>query len=194
MMHGGVYARRAACTALLPCTLGTGADLRRYGHFASRQHGLAAHARVATERHPALVRKIYVQSVDCVRFSAVRWSTSLGDTGADPCRRGRTRWVMSGGKEVNMAGRSSRANEAARSASSQRRTERGSDDEQVRLSLKVNSDVADVFKGYADRYGVTVTEAVRRAATALKFVDETQGRGATVAVKDGETITEVRFM
>ena len=93
-----------------------------------------------------------------------------------------------------MAGRSSRANEAARSASSQRRTERGSDDEQVRLSLKVNSDVADVFKGYADRYGVTVTEAVRRAATALKFVDETQGRGATVAVKDGETITEVRFM
>ena len=57
-------------------------------------------------------------------------------------------------------------------------------DRLVRLSVNLNPDAADVLKEYANRKGVSITEAVRRAIGVLKFVDETQNRGASVTVSD----------
>lgn len=57
-------------------------------------------------------------------------------------------------------------------------------DRLVRLSVNLSPDAADVLKEYAKRKGVSITEAVRRAIGVLKFLDETQNRGASVTVSD----------
>nr|ANY57909.1 CopG transcriptional regulator [uncultured bacterium] len=67
--------------------------------------------------------------------------------------------------------------------------------EQVRLSLNVNQDVARVLKSYAEREGVSITEAARRAVSVFKYVDETQQRGGSIAVRNADsTLTEIRFL
>ncbi|MEV6624892.1 hypothetical protein AB0M83_22115 [Amycolatopsis sp. NPDC051106] len=68
-------------------------------------------------------------------------------------------------------------------------------DPQVRLNLALAPAVAKVLKDYAARNGVTVTEAVRRAAslldmysTEVEHVDD-----ADLAVAKKNTIRRVRF-
>lgn len=67
-------------------------------------------------------------------------------------------------------------------------------DRLVRLSVNLSPEIADVLKEYAQRKGVSVTEAVRRAVTVLQFVDETQDRGASVVVNDEGAMKEIVFL
>jgi hypothetical protein len=60
--------------------------------------------------------------------------------------------------------------------------------------VNLSPEIADVLKEYAQRKGVSVTEAVRRAVTVLQFVDETQDRGASVVVNDEGAMKEIVFL
>lgn len=61
----------------------------------------------------------------------------------------------------------------------------------VRLSVNLNVESAATVKEYAERKGITVTEAIRRAIGALHFLDETQAAGASVIVRRGKEQKEV---
>lgn len=63
----------------------------------------------------------------------------------------------------------------------------------VRLSVNLSPTVFGVLKGYAQRNGVTVTEAVRTAISILKYVDDAQRRGATINVDENGKLKEVHF-
>ena len=64
----------------------------------------------------------------------------------------------------------------------------------VRLSVNLSPTTFDELKEYADRKGVSVTEAVRRAISVLKYVDDAQGRGASLNIEERGTLKEVQFM
>jgi hypothetical protein len=64
----------------------------------------------------------------------------------------------------------------------------------VRLSVNLNPDVADDLKQYAGRKGISITEAVRRAITVLTFVDDAQGRGASLHLEEGGALKEILFL
>jgi hypothetical protein len=72
----------------------------------------------------------------------------------------------------------------------------GEDDAQDRGRLSANLGTAGMgeLKEYADRKGVSLTEAVRRALALLKYIDEVQGRGASVNIEENGKLKEVRFM
>ena len=61
----------------------------------------------------------------------------------------------------------------------------------VRLSINLNPESADILREYANRKGISVTEAVRRAIGALSFLDESQSKGASVLIRDGPDTKEV---
>lgn len=67
-------------------------------------------------------------------------------------------------------------------------------DQLVRLSVNLSPLVADTLKGYAGRKGVSVTEAVRRAISILKYVDDAQARGASLNIEEGGILKEVQFL
>jgi hypothetical protein len=46
----------------------------------------------------------------------------------------------------------------------------------IRLSVNLSPEVFGELKSYANRKGITVTEAVRHAISDLKFVDEAENR------------------
>jgi hypothetical protein len=64
----------------------------------------------------------------------------------------------------------------------------------VRLSVNLSPAVFGELKTYADRKGVSVTEAVRRAISVLKYVDEAQDRGASLNIEEHGKLKEVQFM
>ena len=64
----------------------------------------------------------------------------------------------------------------------------------VRLSVNLSPAVFNELKGYADRKGVSVTEAVRRAISVLKYVDDAQDRGATLNIEVHGNLKEIQFM
>jgi hypothetical protein len=64
----------------------------------------------------------------------------------------------------------------------------------VRLSVNLSPVVFGELKDYADRKGVSVTEAVRRAISVLKYVDDAQGRGASLNIEEDGKLKEVQFM
>jgi hypothetical protein len=64
----------------------------------------------------------------------------------------------------------------------------------VRLSVNLSPVVFSELKIYADRKGVSVTEAVRRAISVLKYVDEAQDRGASLNIEEHGSMKEIQFM
>lgn len=64
----------------------------------------------------------------------------------------------------------------------------------VRLSVNLRPDVAADLKDYAERKGVSITEAVRRAIVILKFVDDARDRGAAFNVEENGSLKEVLFI
>lgn len=64
----------------------------------------------------------------------------------------------------------------------------------VRLSVNLSPTVFGELKDYADRKGVSVTEAVRRAVSVLKYVDDAQDRGASLNIEENGHLKEVQFM
>jgi hypothetical protein len=66
--------------------------------------------------------------------------------------------------------------------------------QKVRLSVNLSPTVAGVLNAYADRKGISVTEAIRRAISILKYVDDAQGRGASLNIEEAGTLKEVQFL
>jgi hypothetical protein len=64
----------------------------------------------------------------------------------------------------------------------------------VRLSVNLSPAVFDEVKSYADHKGVSVTEAVRRAISVLKYVSEAQDRGASLNIEENGSLKEIQFM
>ena len=64
----------------------------------------------------------------------------------------------------------------------------------VRLSVNLSPTVFVELKSYADRKGVSVTEAVRRAVSVLTYVDEAQDRGASLNIEENGKLKEIQFM
>jgi hypothetical protein len=63
-----------------------------------------------------------------------------------------------------------------------------------RLSVNVASDVADAINTLQNKHGWTISDVIRRAVTAYKFIDdETQNNGKILIERNG-TIREVHFV
>ena len=69
-----------------------------------------------------------------------------------------------------------------------------SPDRLVRLSVNLGPEVADSLKDYANRKGVSITEAVRRAIAVLGFIDDAQTRGASLQVEENGVRKEIVFL
>jgi hypothetical protein len=67
-------------------------------------------------------------------------------------------------------------------------------DRMIRLAVNLGPEAVDVLRKYANRKGVSVTEAVRRAIALLSFVDDAQRRGASINVEENGTLKEVMFL
>lgn len=65
-----------------------------------------------------------------------------------------------------------------------RQRARGTDDppESSRLQVVLAGDTMAALRDLADRRGITVSEAVRRAISAWEFIEEQRDRGAELAV------------
>jgi len=64
----------------------------------------------------------------------------------------------------------------------------------VRLSVNLSPTVLDELKGYADKNGITVTEAVRHAISVLKFVDQAQADRTPLYIEEHGKLRKVQFM
>jgi len=64
-----------------------------------------------------------------------------------------------------------------------------------RLSVNVADDVADAIGILRERHGWSITEVIRRAVSALKFIDDevTKDGGRILVERDG-TVREVMFL
>ena len=63
-----------------------------------------------------------------------------------------------------------------------------------RLSVNLTSEVADELKEYAERKGISITEAVRRAISVLTFVAAAQDRKAILNLEENGSLKEVIFV
>jgi hypothetical protein len=63
----------------------------------------------------------------------------------------------------------------------------------VRLNVNLNTETADALRELADERGISVTEAVRRAISLYKYIeDETHdGRRIQVADRTGKMVSEL---
>ncbi|MHD0301845.1 ribbon-helix-helix protein, CopG family [Rhodococcus erythropolis] len=57
----------------------------------------------------------------------------------------------------------------------------------IRLSVNMNNETADALREIAEHYGVSVTEAVRRAVSVAYFVEHETWEGNTVQIEDPKT-------
>lgn len=64
---------------------------------------------------------------------------------------------------------------------------------QTRLNININSQTAKVLRDYADKHGVSVTEAVRRLIGVGTIIDQAQQDGKDVVLKDGEATERLVF-
>ena len=64
----------------------------------------------------------------------------------------------------------------------------------VRLSVNLSPTVLGELKEYAEKNGITVTEAVRHAISVLKFVNEAKARRAPLYIEEHGKLREVQFM
>lgn len=63
-----------------------------------------------------------------------------------------------------------------------------------RLSVNVALDVADAIESLAARHNTTITDVIRRAVSAYKFIDDEVAAGGKILVERGGTIREVQFL
>lgn len=66
----------------------------------------------------------------------------------------------------------------------------------VRLSVNMNQDTAEALKEIADEAGISLTEAVRRAISVYKFVEDEidKGRHVQTADEKGGNVRELVLM
>jgi hypothetical protein len=63
----------------------------------------------------------------------------------------------------------------------------------VRVSVNLSPAALDYLRSYADKNGITVTEAVRHAIGVLKFLDEGKANGARFYREEDKRLREVEF-
>lgn len=63
---------------------------------------------------------------------------------------------------------------------------KGSNDQIVRLNVNLNAETADALKEIAEQRGISFTEAVRRAISVYKFIDEETQEGHRIQTVDPE--------
>lgn len=56
----------------------------------------------------------------------------------------------------------------------------------VRLNVNLNKETAAALKEIAEKQGISLTEAVRRAIALLKFIDEEQAEGRKIQTMEGD--------
>lgn len=64
---------------------------------------------------------------------------------------------------------------------------------QSRLNVNINKQTADALKDYADRNGVSVTEAVRRLVAVGDFIAKAQDEGRQVLLRHNDETERVVF-
>lgn len=65
-------------------------------------------------------------------------------------------------------------------------SERSNNSNFVRLSVNLSHETADTFKTLAERKGLSFTEAIRRAITIWKFVEDQLSQGHELAVVEAD--------
>ncbi|MBT2565093.1 CopG family transcriptional regulator [Arthrobacter sp. ISL-85] len=70
------------------------------------------------------------------------------------------------------------------------------DQELVRLSVNLNKETADALKEMAKEHGISFTEAVRRAISVYKFIDDEvhEGRKVHTLDADNKNVRELVLM
>jgi hypothetical protein len=64
---------------------------------------------------------------------------------------------------------------------------------QTRLNVNINSQTSAALRNYADRYEVSVTEALRRLVGVGDFIAKAQDEGKQVLFRQGSETERVRF-
>lgn len=74
-----------------------------------------------------------------------------------------------------------------------RTTRRQSAEKIVRLNVNLNNETAEALKALADERGISVTEAVRRAISVYKYIEDEVSAGHKVQIADkvNKTVTEL---
>jgi hypothetical protein len=85
---------------------------------------------------------------------------------------------------------------ATTNATTSTKTSTTTDSVFVRLNVNLNKETAAALKDIAEKQGISLTEAVRRAIALLKFVDEerTAGRKIQTMDSDGKNKRELVLM
>ncbi|MDM7886572.1 ribbon-helix-helix protein, CopG family [Curtobacterium sp. RHCKG23] len=68
---------------------------------------------------------------------------------------------------------------------------KGANEQLVRLNVNLNAETAEALKEIADQRGISFTEAVRRAISVYKFIDDETQEGHRIQTVDPER-NEVR--
>lgn len=63
---------------------------------------------------------------------------------------------------------------------------KGSNEQIVRLNVNLNAETADALKEIAEQRGISFTEAVRRAISVYKFIDDETQEGHRIQTVDPE--------
>lgn len=58
-----------------------------------------------------------------------------------------------------------------------------SDNHLVRLSVNINTETHDALKEISGKRHITITEAVRRAVSVWKFIEDSDARGETILIE-----------
>ena len=65
----------------------------------------------------------------------------------------------------------------------------------ARLNININADTNATLRSAMDQYGISMTEAVRRAVAIYRFFEESREEGQTIQlVGPDNTVTQVRLM
>jgi len=65
----------------------------------------------------------------------------------------------------------------------------------VRLSIKLSAEAAEAIREVTERRGITITEAIRRAISIHKYIDDANARGAKILIREqDDSMMELVFV
>ena len=65
----------------------------------------------------------------------------------------------------------------------------------VRLSVNLSAEAAEAIREMTSRRGITITEALRRAISTQKYVEDAMERGAKILIEEpGKPVKELVFI
>lgn len=64
----------------------------------------------------------------------------------------------------------------------------------VRMSINLSAEAADALRALTTKRGITLTEAIRRAISTQKYVDDASSRGARILIEEPDgSVKELIF-